>query len=350
MDNLRKAQVGIVSVGVPDSIEFSLRKALNLIESRALPSHATVVIKPNLCRPMSPETGATVDTRIIEALIRILRKQEHSCKIVIVESDTNVRSAEEVFDRQGYFDLANQYDIKLVNLTKDRRFPVTVPVYNKSISFPYTLMSCDYFISVAKMKTYRPYHRITCNMKNLFGCVPQKYKVSLHPFLPELTTGLCLLLNPDLCIVDGIIGMEGAGPISGKPKQMNLLICGNDPISTDFVVAKIVGFNPYRVPMIRCAMRHGVARVDNIEVRGKQVEEVCSKFDYRAPIEVLLMEFIGRCGLAMVRLSSRIKDFADTAYPNPLLFADKYVPRFIFYRLRAWAVKRYRKRGSIPLS
>jgi uncharacterized protein (DUF362 family) len=350
MSNQHRAKVGIVRIQKDETIESCVRKGLNLIEAKKPTSDATIVIKPNLCRAMSPETGATTDTRIVEALVKILREQAPNCTIAIVESDTNVRTAEEVFDRMGYVELAEQHNVKLINLTKDRKFSVEVPIYSRNVNFPMTLMNCDRFISVAKMKTYRPFHKITCNMKNLFGCIPAKHKVSLHTFQPELTTGLGILLNPDLCIVDGITAMEGFGPIGGKPKPMNLMVFGNNIFSTDFVVAEIMGFEPRKVPMIKCAMKH-VNGVDDVEVRGEPIDSVRSRFDYSSPaLEISLAEFVERLGLATIRFGTRIKEFGDSAYRNPFLFVEQHMPRFIFYRLREWAWKRYRKRAVTSLA
>lgn len=345
---MKRAQIGIVDVEDEASIEAALIRAVNLIDVRKPPPNSTVVIKPNLCRAMSPESGATVDTRIVEVLVKILKEKEPSCKIAIVESDTYVRDAEEVFDRLGYVDLAKHYGVELVNLTDDEKYSVAIPFYNRNILFPHTLMKCEYFVSVAKLKTYRPYLRITCTMKNLFGCVPRKHKASFHPFLPELTTGLCTLLKPDLCVVDGIICMEGEGPISGKPKPMNLLLCGNDVVGTDFVAAKIMGFNPRKVPLIKYALEHGVGQVSNIEVRGKKLEDVRTYFEYKSPaFEISLLNFLSRCGLVFVRFGHRIRDFGDVAYSNPPLFVERHVPHFLFYRLRTWAMKRYKKRREL---
>lgn len=51
-------------------------------------------------------------------------------------------------------------------------------------------------------------------------------------------------------VVDGIIGMEGNGPMAGSPVKSGLVIVGTDPVAVDAVAAKVMGFDWRRIPMI----------------------------------------------------------------------------------------------------
>jgi len=53
------------------------------------------------------------------------------------------------------------------------------------------------------------------------------------------------------CLIDGIIGMEGSGPMQGTPVQSNIIIGGIDPVVTDMVAARVMGFDWRKIPMIR---------------------------------------------------------------------------------------------------
>ena len=52
-------------------------------------------------------------------------------------------------------------------------------------------------------------------------------------------------------IVDGDIGMEGAGPMQGTPKKCGIYIGGSDPVAVDAVAATMMGFNWEKIPIIR---------------------------------------------------------------------------------------------------
>jgi hypothetical protein len=56
-----------------------------------------------------------------------------------------------------------------------------------------------------------------------------------------------------LAIVDGIIGGEGNGPLCPDPVQSNVLVSGTNPAEVDAVVAKLMGFDPNLIPIIKYA-------------------------------------------------------------------------------------------------
>jgi len=57
-----------------------------------------------------------------------------------------------------------------------------------------------------------------------------------------------------LAVVDGIIAGEGEGPLGASPVQSGLLVAGRDPALVDWVVARTIGFDPSRIPMIHQAL------------------------------------------------------------------------------------------------
>lgn len=57
------------------------------------------------------------------------------------------------------------------------------------------------------------------------------------------------------CLIDGIVGMEGLGPMQGDPVHSNVLVGGSDPVAVDMVAARVMGFNWRKIPMIREAIK-----------------------------------------------------------------------------------------------
>ena len=45
-------------------------------------------------------------------------------------------------------------------------------------------------------------------------------------------------------LVDGIVGMEGNGPIQGKPKPAGVLVAGRDMPAVDATCCRIMGIDP----------------------------------------------------------------------------------------------------------
>jgi uncharacterized protein (DUF362 family) len=71
---------------------------------------------------------------------------------------------------------------------------------------------------------------------------------------------ILLYANPDgtlrdrpkryFSVVDGIIAMEGNGPVAGTAKPIGYIVAGSNPLATDMVCTKLMGFDYQRIPML----------------------------------------------------------------------------------------------------
>ena len=75
-------------------------------------------------------------------------------------------------------------------------------------------------------------------------------------------------------VIDGIIGMEGAGPLAGDPVLSNVVICGTDPVCTDMVAARVMGFDWRKIPIIREAYS-----LENLPITNASPEDVFVESD-----------------------------------------------------------------------
>jgi uncharacterized protein (DUF362 family) len=220
------------------------------------------VIKPNLNDLSGPNSGLTTDVQVVRALIQYLNPEWHPKEILIVESDSWNRLTEEAFDRLGYREIeASFQNVKLVNLSKapSIRVDLPFPSYESNLRIPKLFMESDFFISVAKLRTH---HTIISGvLKNQFGCIPRRFKGKYHAYLNDIISNLNLLLRPDWSLVDGLIAREQNGP-----RKIGLLLASCDPVALDSVSARIVGFNPERIPHIRMGARRSVGQMTNIPV------------------------------------------------------------------------------------
>ena len=91
-----------------------------------------------------------------------------------------------------------------------------------------------------------------------------------------IRTDACVRMTFDsrkryLTIIDGIIGGEGNGPIDVDPVASGVLLLSTDPVAADAVAARLMGFDPRKIPIIARAAqladyRLGAASLDEIEV------------------------------------------------------------------------------------
>src|SRR5204863_4412235 len=97
---------------------------------------------------------------------------------------------------------------------------------------PDTALGADLLVSMPKLKTHH-WVGATLSMKNLFGVVPSGVygwpKNVLHwSGIDESIADLHNAFPRQLAIVDGIVGMEGNGPIQGVPKRAGVLVAGRE--------------------------------------------------------------------------------------------------------------------------
>lgn len=231
-----------------------------------------VVIKPNLCDLVSWETGVTTDPAWLPVLADQLRSIRQDVQIVVVESDAisaykNFRSCDETFNRLGYREIARQHGIELLNLSKTESIEISLPDIPLPISVSELFLEEFYFISIANLKVHS-YEYMTGILKNSIGLLMGADLTPIHPYLSSLISQLHRLCPPDLCIIDGRIGLEGHGPILGDPVPMNTVIFSNDALAADVAACKLMMIPPEEVPHLRATAKYLGRQLPDVLVPG----------------------------------------------------------------------------------
>jgi uncharacterized protein (DUF362 family) len=249
-------KVGAVRCENHDDLAGACKRAFEMLPEllpRALPPQ--VVIKPNLCDITSWETGVTTDPRWLGVLAQLLRSIRPDVKISVVESDAisaykTFRSCEETFERLGFVAAAQEAGINLVNLSQGDALEISLDGIPIAVRIPQLFLEEMYFISIANLKLH-PYTRMTGILKNSLGLLTDADRSSLHPYLSVVLNRLHTLFPPDLCIIDGRIGLEGKGPILGRPVRMDTLLFGADALDADEAACRLMGIRPRDVAHLR---------------------------------------------------------------------------------------------------
>jgi uncharacterized protein (DUF362 family) len=87
--------------------------------------------------------------------------------------------------------------------------------------------------------------------------------------------------TPDLAIVDGIVGMEGDGPLNGTPKPMGVLVMGSDLVAVDATCCRLMQLDPERVGYLVLGNRKklGHLAAAHIPQLGETIEGRARQFD-----------------------------------------------------------------------
>ena len=272
--------ISIVKILDKSDIYESVRSGFKLMGNPAFRQDDVVAIKPNLCCIKGPETGATTDLRVVEAIIRYLQNEFRVSDISVVESDGTQVLADMAFKLLGYENLCKKLNVKLVNLSKDQwSYKIFENnVFLKKVKVPAVLERASWLISVPKIKVHT-----SCSlggaMKNQYGCNPVPKKSIYHGHLHDCVVDLTTAFKPQLIVVDGIVGMEGRGPVSGLPVKMNVLIFGRDVVAVDHAIARLIGVNPEKVKYLVDAQKRGLGTI-NYRVVGASLKEIERRFNF----------------------------------------------------------------------
>jgi uncharacterized protein (DUF362 family) len=212
----------------------------------------TVVLKPNLVDYLPGDAINTHPTLVLAAVEAFRRLGARS--VVIAEGPGHQRDTQLVLCQTGYEELLRYEKIRFVDLNRDEliRTPLRASYTGmKDLWLPRTVLDADFLVSMPKIKTHH-WSGVTLAMKNMFGIVPgARYgwpKNILHwKGIQKTILDLCATVPIHFVIGDGIIAMEGNGPLNGTPRPLGRIVLADDPVAADATCARLMGFDPKRV-------------------------------------------------------------------------------------------------------
>jgi uncharacterized protein (DUF362 family) len=158
-----------------------------------------------------------------------------------------------------------------------------------------TVLGADVLISLPKLKMHH-WAGVTLSLKNLFGTLPGTCygwpKNELHwRGIPNSIIDIALTQTPHLAIVDGIVGMEGDGPLNGQARHMGALIMGIDLVAVDATCCRLIGLPPERVPTLMMGAFKKLGRINEAEIPqlGEPIAKLAQVFELPPKIEKMLM-------------------------------------------------------------
>ena len=208
-------------------------------------------------------------------------------EVAIAEGPGHRRSTLDLADAAGYFETVPGFEDLFTDLNLDEvtRVDLPHPVSRlRSLYLPHAVLASDLLVSMPKMKTHH-WAGATLSMKNLFGLVPGGVygwpKNVLHwAGIPESIADLHSLFPRHFAIVDGIVGMDGNGPIQGQAKPAGVIVAGRDPVAVDATCCRIMQIDPLRIAYLRMAARSGAPLAEaNIRQIGETIARVASPFE-----------------------------------------------------------------------
>lgn len=212
----------------------------------------TVLLKPNLVEFIA---GVEVNTNPLlvgaaaEAFLQL-----GASRVLVGEGPGHQRDTYLVLAESGLENQLRGQRIKFVDLNRDELCKVQTRATYTGLDhlwLPRTVLASDFIVSMPKIKTHH-WAGVTLSMKNMFGIVPgTKYgwpKNVLHwKGIHRSILDICATVPVHFVIADGVVAMEGNGPLHGTHRMLGKIVLADDPVAGDFVCTRLMGLNPHGV-------------------------------------------------------------------------------------------------------
>jgi len=246
-----------------------------------------VLLKPNLVDYLENYPITTAPEMV--AAVADLLLEMGATEVTVGDGSAFRRETWPIAEANGLACLLAARGLKFVDLNYDD--PQPVPVRDKWLRrsptfwLPRHVLGADLIVSIPKLKTHH-WSGVSLSLKNLLGVVPgARYgwpKNIIHVNgLSESILGVYQLLPPVISVIDGVVGMEGDGPLFGSAVPHGLLALGQDPVSVDVTCAQLMGIPIGSVPHLKLAAWAGIGQAHRIEIRGVPRESL--KRQYQLP-------------------------------------------------------------------
>ena len=282
-----RARVFIASAGSYEAdLESVIRAGLE--ELGLAPSwvkRKSVLLKPNLVEANGDAPQINTHPAVVRATAEVFRSWG-AREVLVAEGPGHCRDGQLVVDQSGMGAMLRDSKLDFVDLNYEEIIFVPNRLRMTSmgqLALPATLKQADLVVSLPKMKTHH-WVGVTLSLKNLFGVMPGIYygwpKNVLHyaGIVPSILD-IAAAVRPHLAIVDGIVGMEGDGPVMGTPRHAGVLVMGRNLPAVDATCARLMKINPWRIGyLVQASGRLGPISERHIEQRGETINSLSQPF------------------------------------------------------------------------
>ncbi|RHT65233.1 DUF362 domain-containing protein [Ruminococcus sp. AM28-41] len=250
-----KSKVVLLPCGEYDEekVYTLLKQGLYLVDGveALIPKDAKILLKPNLLKRAEVEKAVITHPVVVGAFARILR--ENGYEQIVLADSCGHGTTQAVIRGTGMDTYLEKYQIPAIDYSEGIKVDYPQGIQAKEFILPKELLEQNCVISLSKMKTHA-LERITGAVKNSYGFVYGFHKAKGHTQYPSADSFARMLIDLDKCVapklyvMDGIVAMEGNGPGSGDPVQMNVMLMSTDPVALDSVFSRLVYLKPEMVP------------------------------------------------------------------------------------------------------
>ncbi|MBW4861534.1 MAG: DUF362 domain-containing protein [Paeniclostridium sp.] len=276
-----------------ENIKASIEKNLNDIGGieKYIKPNSKVLIKPNLLMKKSPKEATTTHPTVVKVVCEILLRL--NCEVIIADSPGGpytVSSLKGIYKSTGMKDIVDEIGINLNYDISEVKVESTSAKALRFMDIITPIIKADYIINICKLKTHGM-ATFTGGVKNLYGSIAGLKKAEIHYRFPneeifceDVLLDICSYVNPNLTIMDGVVGMEGEGPSAGIPRHIGVTIASASPYALDAIACKIINLDINKVPTIRGSIKRDYIKKDlsDVVLVGDDINKFIIK-DFKIP-------------------------------------------------------------------
>ena len=263
---VRRTIKPIVAITKNENESLAIEEGLQLIQfSNMISPEDVVVITPNWVSPASPYSGRVVGPESLRTIIRLVK----SCnpKRIVVATGPGDEDVISLMEQVGFASIIKEENVEFINLNQG-------PFISIDINHPCPSRLClnqlfnemTFLISFTQLKIHEE-ATISASIKNITMGWPAgdeqgypKKDLGIHNELHDFIAAMFEKFTIDVSIVSASPAMIGTGPHKGTAIHTGMVLCGTDPVSTDVVGARLLGFKPQAIHYLHKIIKKGLGR------------------------------------------------------------------------------------------
>ncbi|MCT4607362.1 MAG: DUF362 domain-containing protein [Marinisporobacter sp.] len=287
----RRVKKSIISIMKDKKEEDSIVKALELLPiNEIIKKEDVVVITPNWVKVKPPYTGTVVGPNTLQTLIKYIKR--YHPKRIVIATGSGGDPTPKVLTSVGYDKVIEEENIEFVDLNYGPYIELQLEHDQpKSTRINQLINEVDVLISFTQLKQHEE-ATMSAGIKNIALAWPPaeihgfpKKKLGIHQDLHGFIVAMTKKIPIDLAIISVDKAMIGTGPSDGKAVNTpGMIIAGTDPIATDTIGARLLGFLPQGVSYLYQLYREGIgiAEPEKMDLKGISLEEAERAFSKAA--------------------------------------------------------------------